>query len=132
MTQAHSTDQTFILQAMVSMAAADGDALERKAATISALYSQVTGDAVSVDEINAAPCSYRARGLTFAGELARENNRLTRKTKEAILSGAYMVLLADGQVSARARKKLIDFVKALSISEIHRGVIFEDVERTYH
>jgi hypothetical protein len=43
-----------------------------------------------------------------------------------------MVLLADGQVSARARKKLIDFVKALSISEIHRGVIFEDVERTYH
>jgi len=132
MTQAHSTDRNFILQAMVSMAAADGDALESKAATISTLYTQVTGDAVSADEINAAPCAYHARGLTFAGELAREHCRLTRKTKETILRGAYMVLLADGRVSARERKKLIDFVKALKISEIHRSVIFEDVERTYH
>lgn len=132
MTQALSTDRTFLLQAMVSMAAADGDVHESEATTIRTLYSRVTGDAVSAHEINAAPDAYRARGLTFAGQLARERHNLTRETKETILRGAYMVLLADGQVSARERKKLSDFVKALNISEIHRGVIFEDVERTYH
>ena len=132
MTQAQSTDRTFILQAMVSMAAADGDVHESEAATIRTLYSQVTGDAVSADEINAAPDAYRALGLTFADQLARERHRLTRETRETILRGAYMILLADGRVSARERKKLSDFVNALNISEIHRGVIFEDVERTCH
>jgi DnaJ-domain-containing protein 1 len=132
MTQARSTDRTFILQAMVSMAASNGDVLESEAATISTLYSRITGDAVSADEITSAPGAYRARGLTFAGQLAREHHHLSRETKETILRGAYMVLLAGGRVGARERKKLIDFVKAMKISEIHRGVIFEDVERTYH
>ena len=132
MTQANNIERSFILQAMVSMAAADGDVLEIETAAIGALYAQVTGDAVSVDEITAAPCAYRVRGLTFAGQLAHEHHRLTRETKETILRGAYMVLLADGVVSARERKKLIDFVRAMKISEIHRSVIFEDVERTYH
>ena len=132
MTQVQSTDRIFILQAMVSMAAADGDVQESEAATISTLYSLVTGDVVSADEINAAPDAYRSRGLTFAGQLARERHLLSREVKETILRGAYMVLLADGQVSARERKKLSNFVNALNISEIHRGVIFEDVERTYH
>ena len=132
MTQAHSTDRTFILQAMVSMATADGDVLESETRTISTVFAQVTGDTVSADEINAAPCAYRTLGLTFAGQLAREHHNLTRETKETILRGAYMVLLADGHISARERKKLLDFVRAMKISEIHRSVIFEDVERTYH
>ena len=132
MTQANSIERSFILQAMVSMAVADGDVPESKAASISTLYAQVTGDVVSMDEITSAPCAYRALGLTFAGKLAREHHTLSRETKETILRGAYMVLLADGVVSARERKKLIDFVKAMKISEIHRSVIFKDVERTYH
>ena len=132
MAQALSTDNTYILQAMVSMATADGDVHQSEAATISALYAQVTGEEISTDEINSAPLSYRAQGLTFAGMLAQERQQLSLETKETILRSAYMVLLSDGQVSARERKKLLDFVNALNISEIHRGVIFEDVERTYH
>lgn len=132
MTQSESIGKTFILQAMVSMAGATGEGHEREAATIGALYAQVTGDVVSADEINAAPDAYRARGLTFANQLERERHRLTPHTKEAILRGAYMILLADGRIGARERKKLSDFVTALEISEIHRGVIFEDVERTTH
>ena len=132
MPSAQSTNQTFILQAMVSMAAAEGDVLESKVAMIRSVYSQVTGDVVSADEISAAPQPYRARGLTFAGLLKRECRELTRETKEIILRGAYMVLLADGRVGARERKKLSDFVSALKISEIHRSVIFEDVECAQH
>ncbi len=132
MTQAQSIERTFILQAMVSMAAANGEVHESEAATIATLYGQLTGDVVSTDEINTAPDAYRARGLTFAGQLEQERHALTRETKEIILRGAYMVLLADGRVGARERKKLTDFVDALNISEIHRGVIFEDVECTIH
>lgn len=132
MTQAQSIDHTFILQAMVSMAAANGEVHESETATIATLYAQLTGDAVSAEEITTAPDAYHARGLTFAGQLEQERDRLTPTAKETILRGAYMVLLADGRVGARERKKLSDFVTALKISEIHRGVIFEDVECAIH
>ena len=60
---------------------------------------------------------------------ALERDRLMRELKETILSSAYMVLLADGRVSARERNTLMKFAKALKISEVHRGIIFEDIER---
>ncbi len=132
MTPIESRERTCILQAMVSMAASDGEVDAREVATIRKLFIQITGEAVSADEITRAPSGYRARGLTFAGKLARERHRLSREVRETILRGAYMVLLADGRVGARARNRLIEFVHALNISEIHRGVIFEDVERTLH
>ncbi len=132
MTQGQSTDRTFILQAMVSMAAADGDVDENELATICSVYEQATGEALSTDDINTAPYSVQTSGLTFADQLATARDRLTRELKETILSSAYMVLLADGRVSARERKKLMDFVTALKISEVHRSIIFEDVERTLH
>lgn len=132
MTQAQSDTSTFILQAMVSMAAADGAIGLSETETICALYSHLTGERITIDEIATAPDNYRARGLTFADKLAQECHKLTRETKETILKSAYMVLLADGRVAARERKKLADFIKALKISEIHRSVIFEDVERALH
>jgi DnaJ-domain-containing protein 1 len=132
MTRTQRTDRTFILQAMVSMAAADGDVDENELATIRSVYEQATGETLSTDDINTAPYSDRSQGLTFADQLAIERDRLTRELKETILSSAYMVLLADGRVSARERKKLMDFVTALKISEVHRSIIFEDVERTLH
>ena len=132
MTQATNTDRTFILQAMVSMAAADGDLHEDEMATIRSVYERFTGEAVSRDDINAAPRGRQSREVSFAGQLASARDQLTRELKETILSSAYMVLLADGRVSARERKKLMDFVSALKISEVHRSIIFEDVERTLH
>ena len=48
MTQTQSTDRTFILQAMVSMAAADGDVHEDELATIRSVYQQFTGETVPI------------------------------------------------------------------------------------
>ena len=59
MTQANNIERSFILQAMVSMAVADGNVPESKAASISSLYAQVTGDVVRTDEITSAPRAYR-------------------------------------------------------------------------
>ncbi|MDH3581485.1 MAG: TerB family tellurite resistance protein [Hyphomicrobiales bacterium] len=132
MTELQSETRIFVLQAMVSMAAADGRIALSETETICALYAELTGERPTIEEIATAPDAYRARGLTFADILARERARLTREAKETILRSAYTVLLADGRVGARERKKLADFANALKISEIHRGVIFEDVERTLH
>ncbi len=132
MTQTQSTDRAIILQAMVSVAAADGDLHENELATIRTVYERITGQAVGAHEIDTAPNGGPSQGRAFAGQLARERDRLTRELKETILSSAYMVLLADGRVSARERKTLMDFVAALKISEVHRGIIFEDVERSLH
>jgi len=132
MTQTQSANQSFILQAMMSMAAADGEVHEREMATIRTVYEQVSGEALSAHDINTARGRSRSPGFSFADRLATTRDQLTRELKETILGSAYMVLLADGRVSTRERKKLMDFVKALKISEVHRSIIFEDVERTLH
>ena len=132
MTQTHSANQAFILQAMLSIAAADGNLHDDELTTIRTIYEQVSGEALSADDINTASCLNRSTGLSFADRLAITRDQLTRELKEMILRSAYMVLLADGRVSARERKTLMDFVNALKISEVHRSIIFEDVERTLH
>jgi len=132
MTQGPRNNRTFILQAMMSMAAADGDLHENELATIRTIYEQISGEDLTADDINSAPHSNRSQGFTFVDQLAIARNQLSRELKETILSSAYMVLLADGRVSARERKTLIDLVNALNISEVHRGIIFEDVERALH
>lgn len=129
MPQTQSTDRAIILLAMVSVAAADGDLHEDELATIRTVYEQVTGEVVSADDINSAHNNLQSQDLTFTEQLALERDRLTRELQETILSSAYMVLLADGRVSARERKTLMEFSKALKISELRRGIIFEDVER---
>jgi tellurite resistance protein len=128
-TQKKSTDGAIILQAMVSVAAADGDLHKDELATIRTVYEQITGEMVSTDDINSTHNSLRSQDFTFTEQLALERDRLTRELKETILSSAYMVLLADGRVSARERNTLMKFAKALKISEVHRGIIFEDIER---
>lgn len=129
MPQTQSTDRAIILLAMVSVAAADGDVHEDELATIRTVYEQVTGEVVSADDINSAHNNLQSQDLTFTEQLALERDRLARELQETILSSAYMVLLADGRVSARERKTLMEFSKALKISELRRGIIFEDVER---
>jgi hypothetical protein len=123
------TDRDLILQAMVSLAAADGDLHDDELATISTVYEQITGDKVSVDDIKSVSGGDGSDSSTFIDKLAQERDQLSKEMKEFILSSAYMVLLADGRVAARERKTLMDFAKALKISEIHRSIIFENVER---
>ncbi len=132
MTQIQRSERSFILQAMLSMAAADGDLHDNELATIRTVYERITGEMVTVDDIKIAPHGDQAQGLAFAGQLAVARDQLTRELKETILSSAYMVLLADGRVAARERKMLMDFVTALKISEVQRSIIFEDVERALH
>ena len=52
---------------------------------------------------------------------------MDQATKESLLRASYLVLLADGRVAARERKRLQDFASALKISEIHLSAIMEDV-----
>ncbi len=129
MPQIQSADRAIILLAMVSVAAADGDLHEDELATIRTIYEQITGEVVSADDINSAHDNLRSQDITFTDQLALERDRLKRELQETILSSAYMVLLADGRVSARERKTMMEFSKALKISELRRGIIFEDVER---
>jgi tellurite resistance protein len=130
MTEVPSNDRAFILQAMVSVAASDGDLHEDELEMISTIYVKITGKEPGSDDINSAQDRHRSQEVTFADQLASEHKQMSKELKEAILSSAYMVLLADGRVAARERKILMDFAKALKISEVHRSIIFEDVERS--
>lgn len=132
MSNVKNPSRTLILQAMISMAAADGDLHESELKTIRTLYEQISGVALSASDISTAQMDDLPHGFTFADRLANARNQLTRELKQVILSSAYMVLLADGRVSAHERKTLSDIVDALKISDIQRSIICEDVERTLH
>ncbi len=129
MTQIQSTEREFILKAMVAMAAADGDLHDDELATIRTVYEKNTGEAISADDINNVSKSRQSQTTTLPEQLAAIQGQLTGDVKKTILSSAYMVLLADGRVSARERKKLMNLADAMKVSNVHRSIIFEDVER---
>jgi hypothetical protein len=52
---------------------------------------------------------------------------LDQATKEEMIKGAYLVLLADDRIAGEERKKLKDIAAALQIPEIHFGAILEDL-----
>lgn len=114
----------YILQAMVSMAAADGDVHESEVAAIRSIYAHTTGREISDIDLGRAPVA--RRGLT--GDLARDRKTLARNVREDILRAAYRILLADGQIAAGERKILEDIAEALEIPEIHKNVILEEIE----
>lgn len=116
-----------ILQAMVSMGAADGqlDASEQEA--ICRIYHQITGLEIGELEV-AVIADHRAKSPTrFATELAAACQDIPMSDKETLLRAAYLVLLADERIAARERKKLKDFAGAMQIREIHYNAILEDL-----
>ncbi len=116
-----------ILQAMVSMGAADGTLDNSEQETICRIYNQITGKEIGELEV-AVVADHRAKSPTkFASELAAACQSIDVKAKETILRAAYLVLLADERVSARERKKLKDFAAAMKIPEIHYNAILEDL-----
>ena len=118
-----------ILQTMVSMASADGDIDAGETATIRRAYADETSEDISADEVTEAVQSYRAGSGVLTSALSNANADMDQATKESLLRASYMVLLADGRIAARERKKLHNFADALKISEIHLSVILEDVSR---
>ena len=114
----------YILQAMVSMAAADGDVVESEVDAIRDIYAEMNGGKASLDEFDYVPDGTPR----LTDRLARDRKALARRTREDILRAAYRVLLADGNIAAGERKKLEDIAEALDIPEIHKNVILEDIE----
>lgn len=131
MINGQSDTSTYILQAMIAVAAADGEVRAREAETIRQVYARFTGETIREDAIKSTPIAARDMSTAFPSTLARTCHRLTTDAKEAILRAAYLVLIAEDRIGARAHKTLSDMVRALDISELHRSVIFEDVERSF-
>ncbi len=55
------------------------------------------------------------------------SGRLSTPTKEEIIHGVYLVLLADETIAGEERKRLKDIANSLDITEIHLGTILEDL-----
>lgn len=122
-----SANQQLILQAMVSMASADGEIDADETATIHRVYANETGEEISAQDVTKAADMLRASSGSLSSALSGANATMEKGVKEALVRASYLVLLADGRVAARERKKLQDFASALKISEIHLSVILEDI-----
>ena len=127
MTNIDPTYRQLILQAMVSMASADGEIDADETATIHSVYSKETGADISTEDVTQAAERLHSDSGRLSDELKAANATMDVAAKEALLRASYLVLLADGRVASRERKKLMDFARALKIPEIHLSVILEDV-----
>lgn len=127
MTSTGSTSQQLILQAMISIASADGEIDADEMTTLRRLYLKETGEEVSVSDVAKAARMLQANSASLSTALSAASAAMDRTTKESLLRASYLVLLADGRVAARERKKLQDFAGALKVPEIHLSVILEDV-----
>ena len=120
-------NQQLILQAMVLMASADGKIDADETATIRSVYANETGEEISTEDVTKAAEMLRASSDSFSSALSDASATMDNAVKEALLRASYLVLLADGRVSSRERKRLQDFAGALMIPEIYLSVILEDV-----
>lgn len=116
-----------ILHAMLTMAAADGHVDEREASTVVDIYRDVTGRQISETDVTQAAKSHSTSDKSLIAELSVAAHSLDQKTKEHIIRASYLVLLADGNITAQERKTLRDISDALKVPEIHFGAIMEDL-----
>jgi len=127
MAMINRANQQLILQAMVSMASADGEIDTDEIAVIRSVYANETGEDISTRDVTQAAAMLQASSESLSSVLSIANATMDKPVKEVLLKASYLVLLADGRVAARERKRLQDFANALKISEIHLSVILEDV-----
>lgn len=129
MNSSANASQQLILQAMISIASADGEIDAEEMATLRSRYAKETGEQVSIGDIAKAARELKSNSGNPVDALSAASTEMDNATKETLLRASYLVLLADGRVAARERKKLQDFASALKISEIHLSVILEDMPR---
>lgn len=128
MAQLSKPGRDLMLRSMISMAAADGDVADVETATVAAVFEQVAGESVEAGEIEAAASGIVADTSALKADLSGAADALEKSDKEAIVKAAYLVLIADGRVAARERKRLFDIAHALDMPDIHISAILENVE----
>ena len=67
------------------------------------------------------------KATIFSASSSRASGQLSTPTKEEIIQGVYLVLLADENIAGEERKRLKDIANSLGIAEIHLGTILEDL-----
>ena len=122
---AETPDALWVLKAMVAVAASDGQLDSREIGLIQHVYRDQSGRSPTVTEI-ATVAEATAKGDAMA-EFSAAAKVLDQATKEEMIKGAYLVLLADDRIAGEERKKLKDIAAALQIPEIHFGAILEDL-----
>lgn len=121
------TGRHLILQAMVSIAAADDALDDSETETICRIYQKVTDQIIGADDVQAVAAARAESETRLTADLRAACADLDMATKENLIRASYLVLLADERISARERKKLHDFAAALQIPEIHVTAILEDL-----
>lgn len=127
MAQLSNKGRDLMLRAMISMAAADGDVADVETATVAAVFEKVAGESVEAHEIDSAASGIVADTGALRADLSGAAGALAKSDKEAIVKAAYLVLIADGHVAARERKRLFEIAGCLELPDIHVTAILEGI-----
>jgi uncharacterized tellurite resistance protein B-like protein len=111
---------------MIAMAASDGRLDDREIEMIQRTYHELTAEELTADDVRHAS-EANSKGDDILGDLRRASSQLSMPTKEEIIQGVYLVLLADDKISGEEKKRLKDIANSLDVHEIHLGTILEEL-----
>lgn len=123
-----SDDDLTLLRVMVAMAMSD-DALETtEIEAICNIYKQLAGHQIPVSDVMPIVEAFSSTADDILESLASDEPQLGEPTKEKIIRGAYLVLLADGVIAAQEKDTLRKIADALKMPEIHYQSVLEELE----
>ena len=122
------TEADWILRVMIAVAGADGRLDAREVRIIQDVYEDLTGRSVEVSGVVLAVKAYVTKRDVLA-ELSIVEGSMPGETKEKIIRGAYLTLLADERIAEEERKWLKDIADALRISEIELDAVLSELSR---
>lgn len=118
-----------LLQVMVSMAMSDADIDQSEISGICNIFEELSGSSLSMSEVEKKCAAFDRDEDDAISQLAVHNGTLSKGEKEMIISGAYLVLLADGVIAAQEKNALRKIADAMQMPEIHYQAVLEALEK---
>ncbi len=116
------------IQAMVAMAAADGEIGEEEIEEIDSIYTRLTGQAVGANSISQIAGAFLHKKLSIEAMMANEREDLTESEIALVVKASYLVLMADGVSADEEKQKLNEIAAGLQLSDKQVEYILKDVK----
>ncbi len=116
-----------MLEVLCHAAKSDGATDDREVATITAIAAQITGDAVTADQVRRM-IDLSEKNLQPAA-FAKFAKGMTDDQKDGLMRGALMVLGADGQVGKAEQKFLNGLAGGLAVTQSRFDQIMASMQR---
>lgn len=115
-THDRATGYRFLIQSMILMALIDGHVADEEIEMIDSIHEQLTEERLGTETIKAFVEDLQGQEEAFIESLRENAPKIFEPTKDLIVKGCYLVLMADGIVDDAERGLLNRLTNALGVT----------------